>query len=243
MFLKKKKNIVLLHLKDLILNIFFVEKMNLKLKYKTQLLKKQLLILYKKKKKDNLLSLKKVIFFDKKDLSNIYYKIQKLIFYYMKSIEKYSIYNKNSFNNIYLKKKKKKIKHLLLLNVTFGKRNTFFNVSSGMGKTLYLTTVSREGYVGRKKAAYTSLFGVTSLVKKIISNFYINKYCDLCIVYKGWSRYRAAIQAAFNKKKLYNLNIKFIKYIVKIPHNGCRPPKQRNRLKRQKYFPKKLTLK
>jgi hypothetical protein len=93
--------------------------------------------------------------------------------------------NKNKFLVINRSLKIKNVKELVLLNVTFSKKNTFFNVSKSQGKTMYLTTVNREGYVGRKRVAYTSIFSVASLIKKVISSFYANKYCDICIVYKG----------------------------------------------------------
>jgi ribosomal protein S11 len=97
----------------------------------------------------------------------------------------------------------------------------------------------REGYLGKKRKAYTSIFSVASVINKLISNFYINKYCTLFVIYKGWNRFRSAIRAAFNKKKFFNLRIKYTKYVVKIPHNGCRAPKQRNRSRMQKYFVKR----
>jgi hypothetical protein len=145
----------------------------------------------------------------------IYSKLQKLNFFFINYVQTF-FFKKEKYRAVYLKNQKKLIfvkqnfiekknlkKNQVYLNVTFAKKNTFFNVSSPKGKTVYLTTVVREGYIGKKRKAYTSIFSVASLINKLISNFYIKKYCNVCIIYKGWSRFRSAIGAAFNKKKIF----------------------------------------
>jgi len=62
----------------------------------------------------------------------------------------------------------------------------------------------------------------------------------LSVIYKGWSRFRVAVKKALNLKEDVNpLRIHYIKYLVKIPHNGCRPPKKRTRKKSKRYFKRK----
>lgn len=95
------------------------------------------------------------------------------------------IYSKKQKKYIIIKLAKKKINHNILLNITFKKRNTFFNISKSFGKTVYLTSVRKEGYVGRKRTQYNSIFSVMRLVRKIILDFFIIKESNLAIVYKG----------------------------------------------------------
>jgi ribosomal protein S11 len=71
----------------------------------------------------------------------------------------------------------------------------------------------------------------------MILDFFIIKKSNLIVIYKGWSRFRFAIKNALNiKGDNIILPINYIKYLVKIPHNGCRPPKKRNRKKSKRFF-------
>jgi hypothetical protein len=94
------------------------------------------------------------------------------------------IYSKIQKKYIIIKLLKKKKKNILL-NITFKKRNTFFNLSKSFGKTVYLTSVRKEGYVGRKRTQYNSIFSVTRLVRKMILDFFIIKKSNLIVIYKG----------------------------------------------------------
>ena len=248
----KSKNIILAYINYLIFNFFKIKKLKITSLSKNKIKYLNYKLWFLVFKDNNRVSINKFYFFYTKNFLNLYSKVQELNSFIIEYIHKV-ISKKEKFIPLYSKSKNKFVfvksnfieeknteKKQLFLNVTFGKKNTFFNISSPQGKTIYLTTLVREGYIGRKRVAYTSIFSVASLVNKLMSNFFINKYCDVCIIYKGWSRFRSAIQAAFNKKKRFNLNIKYIKYVIKVPHNGCRPPKKRNRSRMQKYFVKKL---
>jgi ribosomal protein S11 len=176
-----------------------------------------------------------------KKISNFYLFINKIIF-----ANSILLVNKNLVKITYSKKQKKYIiiklskkikKTHILLNITFKKRNTFFNVSQNFGKTIYLTSVRKEGYVGRKRTQYNSIFSVMRLVRKVIVNYFIVKDSTLSIIYKGWSRFRFAIKKSLNiSGDSTVLPINYVKYSVKIPHNGCRAPKKRNRKKSKRFF-------
>lgn len=129
---------------------------------------------------------------------NIYFKLQKLNFFFIDSVQKF-FSKKQKFRVVYLTDRKRYIfiKHNIIkeqldlqkkkvyVNVTFAKKNTFFNVSSPKGETVYATTMLREGYLGKKRKAYISMFSIASVIHKLISNFYINEYCNIHIIYKG----------------------------------------------------------
>jgi hypothetical protein len=127
----------------------------------------------------------------------IYFKLQKLNLFFINNVKLFfsdketfsAVYSKNQNKFIFVKRisiKEKNLKESRVhLSVTFAKKNTFFNVSSPKGKTVHSTTVVRQGYLGKKRKAYTSIFSVALAINKLISNFYINKYCSICITYKG----------------------------------------------------------
>jgi ribosomal protein S11 len=71
----------------------------------------------------------------------------------------------------------------------------------------------------------------------VIANHFSIKDSTLAVIYKGWSRFRFAIKKSLNiSGDSTILPIDYIKYLVKIPHNGCRAPKKRNRKKCKRFF-------
>ena len=134
------------------------------------------------------------------------------------------------------KKSKKKLKNLGLLYVTFSKRNTFFNLTDSYSKTLNLITVRREGFLGRRRTEYTSIFSTSRSIKQKFKPF---KLDSIALIYKGWSRFRAAIKKSLRFKDTNKLPLIYIKYVVKIPHNGCRPRKVKRKKRKRKIWLKK----
>ena len=115
------------------------------------------------KKKRNSKSKKKVhlIIFGKKNIFNsdfITCLLQnKLKLLYIKIFKKLSLYKKSFLKESKLNIITKSTKQLLL-NITFKKRNTFFNESKPFGKTIHLITVRQAGYVGRRRKDYNNEF-------------------------------------------------------------------------------------
>jgi hypothetical protein len=149
------------------------------------------------KKPQKSLSVKKFSTFYTTKLFVLYSKLHKLNSFLINNVKTF-FSKKGVFKFVYLKNKNKFIvmKRIFIkekgieqkqihLNVTFAKKNTFFNVSSPKGKTVHVTTVMRQGYLGKKRKSYTSIFSVALVINKLISNFYINKWCNICIIYKG----------------------------------------------------------
>jgi hypothetical protein len=68
------------------------------------------------------------------------------------------------------------------LYVTFARRNTFFNLADHTHKTKQLTTVRREGFLGRRRADYTSIFSTARIVKQKFK--YLN-FSRISVIYKG----------------------------------------------------------
>ena len=122
------------------------------------------------------------------------------------------------------------------LYVTFARRNTFFNLADYKSRTLYLTTVRREGFLGRRRSAYTSIFSTSRIVKQRIK---LLKLSSIAVVYKGWSRFRVAIKKSLRYRDRFKVPISYIRYVIKIPHNGCRPRKTKRKKRKRKLFLKR----
>jgi excinuclease UvrABC ATPase subunit len=57
-----------------------------------------------------------------------------------------------------------------------------FNLTDPIGNTLYMTTTRRQGYLGRRRVEYASVFSTTRTIKNIITKYKKN---NLIILYKG----------------------------------------------------------
>jgi hypothetical protein len=122
-------------------------------------------------------------------ISNFYLFISKIIFANTRFINKNLTkikYSKKQKKYVIIKSLKKQEKNThFFLNITFKKKNTFFNVSQNFGNTVYLTSVRKEGYIGRKRTQYNSIFSVMRVVRKVIVNYFIRGDSTLTIIYKG----------------------------------------------------------
>jgi hypothetical protein len=80
--------------------------------------------------------------------------------------------------------KKKKIKHSQtgILYVTFSKRNMFLNLSTFDNKSLLLTTLRKEGFSGRRRKEYISIFTVVRIIKQNLRKYKIKR---LALIYRG----------------------------------------------------------
>jgi len=143
-----------------------------------------------------------------------------------------------------LKKQKKTVRPYKkgILFITFKKKNIFFNIASNKSKSLHITTLRRLGFLGRKRREYLSIWSAIRSIKKIVRVNY--KIRRLALVYKGWNRFRIAIKNSLRHWDQYKVPLLYIKFIIKIPHNGCRPKKKKKKkrkpLVRLKKYKKKL---
>jgi ribosomal protein S11 len=130
----------------------------------------------------------------------------------------------------------KYFKHNVLsgsLHVTFKKRNTFFLLRDYKNKTLYLTTVRKEGYLGRRRKEYVSIFTVAKQIKPLIYKYKLNK---ISLLFSGWSRFKWAVKKALRYRDGYRPSLNYVKFLVKVPHNGCRSPKLRRKKRSRRRF-------
>lgn len=148
------------------------------------------------KQKKLILGIKNVNLKLNKDLLKVYYKICNFFLFINRKILNNTVFlaRRKKINIKYSTRQKKyiirklntfNIQKKLILNVTFKKKNTFFNVSDFFGKTIFCTSIRKEGYIGRKRVEYNSIFSVTRLVREIILNYFEVKNHSLSVIYKG----------------------------------------------------------
>ena len=91
---------------------------------------------------------------------------------------------KLSFKNIKRRKQRKRKRNTKLsyLAITFSKRNMFLNLSNHKRNTILLTTIRKEGFFGRRRTEYTSIFSTVRTVKQ---SFRKHKIRKLALIYKG----------------------------------------------------------
>ncbi len=123
------------------------------------------------------------------------------------------------------KKTKKKVKRtvpygIAHIQATFN--NTIVTITDKEGNVLTWASGGTEGFKGtRKSTPYAAQLAAQKAAKRAIDEFGM-KDIEIWVKGPGAGREPAirAIQAA-------GLNVKVIKDVTPIPHNGCRPPSRR----------------
>ncbi len=123
------------------------------------------------------------------------------------------------------KKSKKKVKRtvpygIAHIQATFN--NTIVTITDKEGNVLTWASGGTEGFKGtRKSTPYAAQLAAQKAAKRAIDEFGM-KDIEIWVKGPGAGREPAirAIQAA-------GLNVKVIKDVTPIPHNGCRPPSRR----------------
>ncbi|MCD6129710.1 MAG: 30S ribosomal protein S11 [Deltaproteobacteria bacterium] len=123
------------------------------------------------------------------------------------------------------KKVKKRIRKVAVvrgiahIQTTFN--NALISITDKMGNSLFWASAGTAGFKGAKKGTpFAAQVTAESVAKKALSAGL--KEVDVMIKGPGGGRETAirALQAA-------GLEVKSIKDVTPIPHNGCRPPKKR----------------
>jgi small subunit ribosomal protein S11 len=123
------------------------------------------------------------------------------------------------------KKVKKRIRKVAVsrgvahIQTTFN--NALISITDRMGNSLFWDSAGTSGFKGAKKGTpFAAQITAESVAKKALSAGL--KEVDVMIKGPGGGRETAirALQAA-------GLEVKSIKDVTPIPHNGCRPPKER----------------
>ena len=127
-------------------------------------------------------------------------------------------------NKKIIKKTKKKIKKNIVFGVvhiqsTFN--NTIVTISDGDGNVIAWSSAGTMGYKGSKKStSFAAQMTAEAAAKKAMDQGL--KEVDVLVKGPGPGR-----ETAIRSLQAVGLKVNMIKDVTPIPHNGCRPPKQR----------------
>ena len=127
-------------------------------------------------------------------------------------------------NKKQIKKTKKKIKRNVLSGVVHIKstfNNTIVSISDREGNIIAWASAGNMGYKGSKKStSFAAQVTAEAVAKKAIDQGM--KEVDVLVKGPGSGR-----ETAIRSLQAVGLKVNMIKDVTSIPHNGCRPPKQR----------------
>ncbi len=119
------------------------------------------------------------------------------------------------------KKEKKNIVHgLAHIQATFN--NTLVSISDLDGNVLYSSSAGAQGFKGSRKSTPFAASQAALSVAAGVRDNYGMRYCDVLVKGPGTGR-----DSAIRSLQAAGLEIRSIRDVTPIPHNGCRPPKRR----------------
>ncbi|MFH1508954.1 MAG: 30S ribosomal protein S11 [bacterium] len=121
-------------------------------------------------------------------------------------------------------KKKKRIKHKVATGIVFVQstyNNTIVNITDSKGNALAWSSSGAVGFKGAKKS---TPYAATIVVNDVMEKIKDVGLSQIDIIVKGVG---GGKESAIRALATYNLEVKSIKDVTPIPHNGCRPPKVR----------------
>ena len=122
------------------------------------------------------------------------------------------------------KKVKKKVKKAIangVVHIQASFNNTIITISDKQGNTISWATAGSSGFKGsRKSTPFAARVAAENCAKKAIENGL--RSVEIYVKGPGSGR-----ESAIRALQSVGLEITVIKDVTPIPHNGCRPPKQR----------------
>lgn len=119
------------------------------------------------------------------------------------------------------KKEKKTVSHgIAHITATFN--NTLISISDLEGNILTQASAGGQGFKGsRKSTPFAASQAAHTAASRARAQFGM-RYCDVRVKGPGSGR-----EAAIRSLQAAGLDVKTIRDVTPIPHNGCRPPKKR----------------
>lgn len=120
------------------------------------------------------------------------------------------------------KKKEKKIVPFVIAHIHSSFNNTIITLTDTKGNTVCSITSGAVGFKGtRKGTPFAAQIAAENLAKKAKAEFGVTEV-DVRVQGPGSGR-----ETAIRALQAHGLEVKSIKDVTPIPHNGCRPPKRR----------------
>ena len=119
------------------------------------------------------------------------------------------------------KRERKVISHgIAHIQATFN--NTLITISDLEGNVLSQASAGGQGFKGSRKSTPFAASQAAHSAAATARDMYGMKYCDVRVKGPGAGR-----EAAIRSLQAAGLEVRSIKDVTPIPHNGCRPPKRR----------------
>lgn len=119
------------------------------------------------------------------------------------------------------RRERKVISHgIAHIQATFN--NTLITISDLEGNVLSQASAGGQGFKGSRKSTPFAASQAAHSAAASARDMYGMKYCDVRVKGPGAGR-----EAAIRSLQAAGLEVKSIKDVTPIPHNGCRPPKRR----------------
>lgn len=130
--------------------------------------------------------------------------------------------NKKSIKKKSGKKKEKKlvIHGIAFIKATFN--NTLITIGDLEGNVLSSASAGSQGFRGSRKSTPFAASQAAHTAASKVRDQYGMRYCDVRVKGPGSGR-----EAAIRSLQSAGLEVRSIKDVTPIPHNGCRPPKRR----------------
>lgn len=119
------------------------------------------------------------------------------------------------------KREKKTIVHgLAYIKATFN--NTLISISDLEGNVLAQASAGSQGFRGSRKSTPFAASQAAHTAAAKVRDQYGMRRCDVRVQGPGSGR-----EAAIRSLQAAGLEVRSIKDVTPVPHNGCRPPKKR----------------
>lgn len=119
------------------------------------------------------------------------------------------------------KKEKKTVTHgRAYIQATFN--NTVISITDLEGNVLTVSSAGAQGFRGSRKGTPFAASQAGQAAAAAARDQYGMRYCDVHVRGPGSGR-----ESAIRSLRAAGLEVRSIKDVTPIPHNGCRPPKRR----------------
>jgi small subunit ribosomal protein S11 len=120
--------------------------------------------------------------------------------------------------------KKRDRRHIIhgIVHIQATFNNTLITISDLDGNVLTQASAGGQGFKGSRKSTPFAASQAAHSAAAHARDFYSMKYCDVRVKGPGAGR-----EAAIRSIQAAGLEVRSIKDVTPIPHNGCRPPKRR----------------
>ena len=120
------------------------------------------------------------------------------------------------------KKKEKKTVNHGIAHITATFNNTLISISDLEGNVLTQSSAGGQGFKGSRKSTPFAASQAAHNAAVQARSQYGMRVCDVRVKGPGSGR-----EAAIRSLQAAGIDVKTIKDVTPIPHNGCRPPKKR----------------